>query len=368
MGRFSPGLERYRRKHRPAEPVTPEPAPVTPPKPPVLFVPLPRRALDPAPAVEIVSRPSRVQALVPTSSDAEEKLLEHFLGSRSDNTLRAYKRDLAALALFLETDRKGAIGRLLREGPAAANSIVLQWLNAMKAEEMAPATQARRLSTLRSLAKAARMVGFIDWNLEIEGPHVQSYRDVEGPTEDVVKRMLSACGAGKKGERDRLVVLLLAGFGLRRNEAVSLRLRDYDGRRLRVLGKGEKLVWLTLDDYSKEVLDRWIAARGITNPDAMILQSLRGKSLTPDGLYHVVQQIGKRAGVRVWPHAFRHSGITLGADVAKGDIRKVQAYSRHSDPKTAMIYIDRQQDFGGEVRAKVVERLFKEEEEEKDGD
>jgi len=212
------------------------------------------------------------------------------------------------------------------------------------------------------------MVGFIDWNLEIEGPHVQNYRDVEGPPEDDVRKMLKACGEDAKGERDRLVVLLLAGFGLRRSEAVNLRLRDYDGRRLRVLGKGEKLVWLSMDAYSKGVLDRWIAARNIQNPDAPILENNRGKRLTPDGLYYVVQQIGKRAGVKVWPHAFRHSAITASADLAKGDLRKVQAFSRHTDPKTAMLYIDRQRDFGGDLRAGVVQRLFTEEEDESDGD
>jgi len=366
VGRFSPGLERYRKKRRPADV---EPKPAAPQAKP-LFVPFPASstARDTAPHVEIVSRPSKVQALIPASSNVEHELLQHFLGGKSKNTLRAYEQDLDALAQFLETDRAGAIGRLFKNGAQAGNSIVLQWLNSMKAAALASSTQARRLSTLRSLAKAARMVGFIDWNLEIEGPHVQNYRDVEGPPEDDVRKMLKACGEDAKGERDRLVVLLLAGFGLRRSEAVNLRLRDYDGRRLRVLGKGEKLVWLSMDAYSKGVLDRWIAARNIQNPDAPILENNRGKRLTPDGLYYVVQQIGKRAGVKVWPHAFRHSAITASADLAKGDLRKVQAFSRHTDPKTAMLYIDRQRDFGGDLRAGVVQRLFTEEEDESDGD
>lgn len=330
----------------------------------------------------LVVRPAPLQVSPERDFDAAA-LLASFLGRRSPNTLKAYERDVAALTAYMRSaapelgieppETSAAALKLVFARPTAAwaNELVERWAGAMHAEGLAPATQARRMATMRSLAKLSRKLGYTTWALEVEGPRVQPYRDTQGPTPEMVQKMLAACGTSPRGKRDRLIVLLLCGFGLRRFEAAGLRLRDYEGHRLRVLGKGNKLVWLTLDDLSRSILDDWIRQQCITDPDAALLQGFRqgakGEPLTVGGLYRVVQQIGRRAGIRVWPHAFRHSGITQGAEVAQGDIRKLQAFSRHEDPKTVMLYIDRQQDFGGEVREGVVKKVFGGESEDKDG-
>jgi len=303
-------------------------------------------------------------ALVPVP-EAQE-LLKHFLAGRSPNTLQAYRRDLNTFAGFLQVNVPTAVTTLLKANGAQANTLALSWLNAMAEAGLSPATRARRLATLRALTKLGRTLGAIDWAIEIPTPRVEGYKDTRGPPLDAIHKMLATCGDDLEGRRNRVILLFLTALGLRRAELIGLRFKDYDreGKRIRVMGKGSREAWVTLPGPVVETLQHWLGCSGpygdsdplvcaLTNPGA-------GRPLSKEGLNHVVRQIGKRAGLKAWPHGLRHAGITLGLD--SHDIRHVRKFSRHANVQTVVKYDDNREDLGAQVANSVLDRLLKGEE------
>src|SRR5262249_45118911 len=142
----------------------------------------------------------------------------------------------------------------------------------------------------------------------------ESYRDTRGPGVDGVRRLLGAI-QGPTAARDCALVRILYDLGLRRAEAVSLDLADVDldAGTAQVLGKGRReKVRLSLPGPTREALSAWLAQRG-TEPGPLFLaldRAHRGHSLTGSGLYAVIRELGRRAGIRARPHGLRHAGIT----------------------------------------------------------
>ncbi len=66
-----------------------------------------------------------------------------------------------------------------------------------------------------------------------------------------------------------------------------------------------------------------------------------------------VWRITTKYGLGVTPHGLRHTAITQALDITGGDIRAVQCFSRHKDPRTLILYDDNRTDLGGEVARRV---------------
>jgi integrase/recombinase XerC len=300
---------------------------------------------------EVVSGPAFPLAVAGPSEPSAKDVLRHFLGGRRPTTLRAYQQDLKAFAKWLGLGgAEAATEALLQQTGPRANALVLDWLNTMTEAGLAPATRARRLSALRALAKVARVLGVISWHLEVEGPKVEPYRDTRGPSAEIIQRLREACSEGRKGQRDRLLLALAVGLGLRRSEIAGLRASDFDREqgRLLVRGKGGKEVWVSLPGQLTKALSEWISADA--PPQQLVL------NLTPNGVYRVVQRVGKRAGVKVWPHALRHSSITTG--LGEHLPQHVKRFSRHSSLDTMEKYDDNRLDPAAAVAQSIADKLL----------
>jgi integrase len=70
----------------------------------------------------------------------------------------------------------------------------------------------------------ARTVGEIPWSLNVPNLKAQPYRDTRGPGREDFRRLLEAAS----NERDRVLLRLLHGLGLRRSEVVAMDLEDVD--------------------------------------------------------------------------------------------------------------------------------------------
>lgn len=71
--------------------------------------------------------------------------------------------------------------------------------------------------------------------------------------------------------------------------------------------------------------------------------------LTGRGLYHVIREIGKKAGIKTAVHSIRHTAITTCLDLLSGDLRKAERFSRHKNIQTLLIYDDNRADLRGDV-------------------
>lgn len=170
-------------------------------------------------------------------------------------------------------------------------------------------------------------------------------------------QLLATTAATANGTRDRAVLWLLFGLGLRRAEVVSLDLEhvDLDDPCVHVLGKGHReRVRVTLSAEGRDAPQAWLDVRG-SEPGPVFVGLSRarpnshGQRLTGRDIHRLVAPLGRRADLgRVRPHGLRHAAITTALD-AGASLRAVQAFSRHADPRTLMLYDDNRRALGGDV-------------------
>lgn len=299
---------------------------------------------------------NQVEGFLPLEKARE--LLRDFLAGRTLNTLDAYRRDLGRFRAFLGANSAEEAARaLLSKGPGEANLLVLRFRTSLQEEGLSPASINRKLATLRSMVRMARLVGLVSWTLEVEGLPTKAYRDTRGPGLEGVQKLLSFILTREEEpfrSRDFALVRLLFDLALRTIEVARLEIGDVDfaKRTLAVWGKGrhqEEKEILSLPPSTLEALARWVEVRG-SRPGALF--GLRRESVS-----RIIRRLGRRAGLsRVWAHGLRHAGITTALDVSRGDVRAVQRFSRHADLRTLQVYDDNRADLAGAVARQVSER------------
>lgn len=286
-----------------------------------------------------------------------KRLRDAFLAGRNDNTRRAYAQTLADLADFL-TRRSGtpvseddALRAFLSSGSGAANLLALDYRADLDARKLSSGTVAGRLSRLRALVKLARTVGMVEWTLEVQSPKVRRYRDTAGPALGVVRLMAEHVRHGPdpvRSARDRALLALLYGRGLRRAEVVGLDVAHVDlaGGRVSVLAKGQtERSWERVRPEVAEALRAWLAVRPGDAVGPLFLgwdatTGAAGGRLTGRGLAKLTARWGTdAAGVAVRPHGLRHAAATHALDAGE-TWAEVAGLTRHADPSTLRFYDD----------------------------
>jgi integrase/recombinase XerD len=150
------------------------------------------------------------------------------------------------------------------------------------------------------------------------------------------------------GLRDRAMLEVLYGAGLRVSELVGLTLSAIDrpGGLLRVTGKGgrERVVPLggaalaALDRYLDQARERLLGSD--PNETHALFLTRRGRGMTRQNFFALLRKLARRADIpsdRVSPHVLRHAFAT---DLLNGgaDLRSIQAMLGHADLSTTQIY------------------------------
>jgi integrase/recombinase XerD len=275
---------------------------------------------------------------------------EEFLGwlrverGRAPATLAAYRSDLAD---FLRWTQRRELALLDVTEPD-----LVAYLGDGAAGSASPATRKRRAGAVRSLYRFLVADGVLDVDpaSAVEVPAVPTGLP-KALTEEEVGRLLDAVvGIDVAAVRDRAILEVLYGSGLRISEVVGLSLGDVDlaERMLRVLGKGSKERNVPIGRMAKDALLAWLdpEVRGSLRPgratrddlDALFV-NLRGRRLTRQGVWGIVRRYGTVAGLdgRLTPHVLRHSCATHLLDHG-ADIRTVQELLGHASVSTTQIY------------------------------
>lgn len=306
-----------------------------------------------------------------------ERVRETWLGGMSDNTARAYDRQVRRFCRWFGEEPTAAVSRFLSLPSGEAHKVALDWRNSLIGEGLSSATVNQALAALRSLVRIARVLGWITWALDVPGLKVEAYRDTRGPAKITVRRMLDDTmsradfGDHPIDHRDYAILRLLTDLALRRGEVVSLDVSSFEPRegdrpaRLHVLGKGRRdRVVLTLPDETEDAILTWLEVRAeqLGEPGEgapMFVSASPGRELTTRRargklVWYVVRKLADRLGMTgIRPHGIRHAAITKALDDASGDVRAVQRFSRHANVETLLRYDDARQDLAGEVAAKV---------------
>ncbi len=162
--------------------------------------------------------------------------------------------------------------------------------------------------------------------------------------EEVLRLLEAPASCDPRSLRDRAILELLYGEGLRVRELASLNISDIDfkGRKLRVVGKGGKEREIPLGSYALRALRDYIENGRPSflkrNDEALFLNKSGGR-LSVRMIELIVKGYGKRAGIgkRIHPHILRHTFATH--MLRRGaDLRAVQELLGHSDLRSTEVY------------------------------
>ena len=255
---------------------------------------------------------------------------------RAPRTVEAYRRDLADLTAFLDGS------------PATADADDIRgWLADLRARGLAPASIARRGAAARSFYRHLVLIGEREDNpaAEVDLPRRREKLPRSLSPRDVERLIEAAQGVTPRSLRDRALVELLYGAGLRVGEAVGLdRGRvDLDNRVVRCLGKGDKERIVPLGRQAADALRRYLA-RGRPHLDRRrrpeLFLNAQGGALTRAGAFLILRRLAGKAGLepaRVHPHLLRHSFATHLLE-GGADLRSVQEMLGHADLGTTELY------------------------------
>lgn len=233
----------------------------------------------------------------PLSDEAEAFLASLRASDRAENTVAAYRRDLAAYERYLGVQRL-SVGE-------AGEADVASYVAALNASGRRPSSVARALVAVRGLHRwcgsdAARGVG---------GPGlVPAAGNVL--SEDEVAHLLDACdGTGPVERRDRALLETLYATGARISEVVGLSTADVGGGMARIGGRSARVV--PYGEPAAGALDAWLsdgrAAMAVGAGPLFVNQ--RGGPLSRQWGWALVRAAAGRVGLgaRLGPHVLRHS-------------------------------------------------------------
>lgn len=259
------------------------------------------------------------------------------------NTVAAYRHDLTAYLDFLTA-------RGITEVADVTQVEISEYIRSLNG---AKASNARRVVSLRTFHQFAADEGYSPTNPASEtAPPKQPLRLPKALSVAEVAAILEAPDRGDMvGMRDAALLELLYATGARVSEICALDIDDVysalqaDFPVLRLVGKGGKERMVPLGAYAAQAISAYLVrsrpalAAATARPDAALLLNQRGRRLSRQSAWAVMQRAAAAAGVETStsPHSLRHSFATHLLD-GGADLRVVQELLGHASVATTQIY------------------------------
>jgi len=267
----------------------------------------------------------------------EERLLKDYSyylkmeRALSVNTADAYLSDLSE---FFESCGK-------RVNEITTDDII----DYLSSRDVAGRTQARALSAFRSFFSWLQMEGEREDNPaeNVDSPKIGRYLPSVLSVEEVDAIINSVVTDNVYGLRDRAILEVLYGCGLRVSEAVSLKISDLflpEGF-IRVIGKGDKQRLVPIGESAIDAINAYLPERNDPDDgyDDVLFLNKNGRSLSRVSIFNMVKKQAMAAGVQkeISPHTFRHSFATHLIENG-ADLRVVQEMLGHESILTTEVY------------------------------
>lgn len=257
-----------------------------------------------------------------------QSFLDNLAGKRSAATVRSYGSDLAQLANHLD-------GEFKLEPNALRGYLRTYAPNAT--------TRARKLSTLRTFVKYLRRIGKLasDPTESLEAP-IRRRSLPKALNKSQTTEFLDQPDPSEHGTRDRAILELMYGAGLRVSEAAGVNVRDVDFKEqtIRVLGKGNKERIAFFGETCRSAIQDYMSESRVEPVEGdQLFTSASGKRIGTDAIRKIVKRWAASVGLpaEMSPHTLRHSFATHLLDNG-ADLKTVQQLLGHESLATTQIY------------------------------
>jgi integrase/recombinase XerD len=260
----------------------------------------------------------------------------------SENTLRAYDSDISDFIDYLLSSGRTSSGMIRRED-------IVGFLDEGLRDGLKASTRARRGSAVRMWLddlKRRRVIGSNPAE-EMRLPKLGARLPKVLSEEETFRMLDSIDGDDPRSLRDRALLEVMYGCGLRVSEACGARLDDIvaDGELLRVCGKGGRVRLVPIGAQAGDALCRYRESaresftRGNLAETSLFVTRL-GRAFTRQGIFKIIKERSSAAGIdpsRISPHVLRHCFASHMLQHG-ADIRAIQEMLGHSDISTTQVY------------------------------
>lgn len=283
-------------------------------------------------------------------SEAEAKAVEMVLdGLPSEHSRRAYQRALTDFFYW-----HCGMGR-----PQLSKAVVQRYAAELREAGMSSSSINQRLSAIRKLAGEAADNGLLDPRIAggiraVKGARQEGRRTGNWLTREQAQSWLGAPDIRTlKGRRDRALLAVLIGCGLRRAEAASLtfeHIQQRDGRWVLVdlIGKRDKIRSVPIPNWTKAAIDAWGSVADIDN--GLVFRAVNkggrvmGNGITPQAIRNIVTAYAERLKhTGIAPHDLRRTFAKL-AYKGGAALDQIQLSLGHESIQTTENYLGVEQD------------------------
>jgi len=269
-------------------------------------------------------------------------------GLTSEHSRRAYSK---ALSDFLEWYK-------LEGKPGFNKATVNKYKLALQEEGLSPSTINQRMSAIRRLAQEAVDNGLVDQVLangisNVKGVKSQGVRTGKWLTKEQAQELITLPSeTALKGSRDRAILAVMVGAGLRRSEVITLRFEQIQMRENRwvivdIKGKGNKIRSIPIPAWTKTAIDEWAGKANISTGNVFRPVNrggnAHGDSITPQAVRDVVNHYGNLMGIELAAHDLRRTYAKLAYRGGSG-LDQIQLSLGHSSIQTTERYLGVAQD------------------------
>ena len=251
---------------------------------------------------------------------------------------------------------------------ALNRTVVLRYRSHLESRQLAPGTINLRLGAVRRLAYEAADCGLLSADLaagirRVKGVKKIGVRLGNWLTAEQGHALWHAPDHQRlKGKRDRALLALLLACGLRRHEAVALRLEDLQQREehwaiVDMVGKGGHIRTVPVPDWVRNELNEWLIAAAIDR--GRLFRRVNrvgrawGEGITEKAVWHIVKESAKTVGIaRLAPHDLRRTCARL-CHASGGELEQIQFLLGHVSVQTTERYLGCKQ----RIRSAVNDRI-----------
>ena len=259
----------------------------------------------------------------------------------SMNSISSYENDVISLKDYL-------LNNNVKESPTECSPETINSFIYNSSKNNSSRSQARKISGLKSFFKFLVFEGYLKISpmSNVESPKLgRKLPDILNVEE--ISQMISSIDEKEKfGQRNKMIVEILYGTGIRVSELIELRISNifFKENIIRIMGKGDKERFVPLGIKAKKSINDYINTKRSfqrvdeSSNDILIL-SKYGKKLTRHMIFTLIRNISKNCGInkKISPHTFRHS---FASHLLKNgaDLRSIQLILGHESITSTEIY------------------------------